>query len=204
MYKIQKLKNNENAIVVCDIDDTLYCADKSMIHLYKYVNGNPHNKIMLSTEEYAADPDAKVHRDWFDYSEFNDPIKVSQSLINGTPLLHNLQVIDNYVNAGYEFCFLTARGCEDAVKYAMSRILHIRKPDGKLMRIGKQFNLKHSAAINDCNKYYEGRGDAEKKANILIKLSKLYNYVVFIDDDIKNVSLANSLGLSNLTVIHAK
>ena len=45
--------------------------------------------------------------------------------------------------------------------------------------------------------------DAEKKANVLIKLCKEYDRVVFVDDDKKNVSAARELNIKNLKVIKA-
>ena len=56
---IKKLANNKTGIVVFDIDDTLIQADSSFIKIGKYVNGDKRNKIYLSSEEFAHDPDAK-------------------------------------------------------------------------------------------------------------------------------------------------
>ena len=57
--------------------------------------------------------------------------------------------------------------------------------------------------LNDEYKKYPGKTDAEKKANILIKLCKKYDRVVFVDDDKKNVSAARELNIKNLKVIKA-
>ena len=45
--------------------------------------------------------------------------------------------------------------------------------------------------------------DADKKANVLIKLCKEYDKVVFVDDDKKNVNAARNLNIKNLKVIKA-
>ena len=189
--------------VVFDIDDTLIQADEDAMSIGKFVDGNRKHKISLSTGEFAKDPDAKEHKDWFDFSDFQNPHKVVQSIINGTPLLKNLRILDAYLNAGYEFCFLTARGCEDAVKYAIQNVIKYRDENGVLNNIAPYFNKDVSAAINDSNKAYKGRTDAEKKSNVLREICSKFDYVVFVDDDNKNVAHAKELNLNNLTVIKA-
>ena len=199
---IKKL-NGKTGIIVFDIDDTLIQADASSIKIGKYVNGDKRNKIYLSSEEFAHDPDVKEHKDWFDFSEFQNPQKVVQSIVQGTPILKNLRILDAYINAGYEFCFLTARGCEDVIKNALDDFLKIRKNNGALEKLGSSFNKTFSHAVNDKFKNYPGSTDAEKKANCLKNLCKQYDKVVFVDDDHKNVSAARNLKISNLTVIKA-
>lgn len=200
---IKRLAPGKTGIVVFDIDDTLIQADASSIKIGKYVNGDKRNKIYLSSEEFAHDPDVKDHKDWFDFSEFQNPQKVVQSIVNGTPILKNLRILDAYINAGYEFCFLTARGCEDAVKYAIQTVIKYKDPNGVLKDIKPYFNRELSAAINDCNKGYKGKSDAERKSIILRELSSKFDYVTFVDDDPKNVALARGMHLNNLTVINA-
>jgi FMN phosphatase YigB (HAD superfamily) len=200
---INKLPYGKTGIVVFDIDDTLIQADEDVMSIGKFVGGDRKHKISLSTEEFAKDPDAKEHKDWFDFSDFQNPQKVVQSIIKGTPLLKNLRILDAYLNAGYEFCFLTARGCEDAVKYAIQTVIKYRDDKGVLNNIAPYFNKDVSAAINDSNKEYDGRTDAEKKSNVLKEICSKFDYVVFVDDDNKNVAQAKELHLNNLTVIKA-
>ncbi len=200
---INKLPYGKTGIVVFDIDDTLIQADEDVMSIGKFVDGDRKHKISLSTEEFAKDPDVKDHKDWFDFSDFQNPQKVVQSIINGTPLLKNLRILDAYLNAGYEFCFLTARGCEDAVKYAIQTVIKYRDDKGVLNNIAPYFNKDVSAAINDSNKEYDGRTDAEKKSNVLKEICSKFDYVVFVDDDNKNVAQAKELNLNNLTVIKA-
>ena len=169
----------------------------------KFINGDRKNKISISTEEFAKDPDAKSHKNWFDFSDFQNPQKVVQSIIKGTPILKNLRILDAYLNAGYEFCFLTARGCEDAVKYAIQDVIKYRDENGVLNNIDPWFNKDVSAAINDSTKEYEGKTNAEKKSNVLREICSKFDYVVFVDDDNKNVAHAKELNLNNLTVIEA-
>ena len=200
---INKLPYGKTGIVVFDIDDTLIQADEDVMSIGKFVDGDRKHKISLSTEEFAKDPDAKEHKDWFDFSDFQNPQKVVQSIIKGTPLLKNLRILDAYLTAGYEFCFLTARGCEDAVKYAIQTVIKYRDDKGVLNNIAPYFNKDVSAAINDSNKDYDGRTDAEKKSNVLKEICSKFDYVVFVDDDNKNVAQAKELNLNNLTVIKA-
>ena len=200
---INKLPYGKSGIVVFDIDDTLIQADEDVMSIGKFVDGDRKHKISLSTEEFAKDPDVKEHKDWFDFSDFQNPQKVVQSIIKGTPLLKNLRILDAYLNAGYEFCFLTARGCEDAVKYAIQTVIKYRDDKGVLNNIAPYFNKDVSAAINDSNKDYDGRTDAEKKSNVLKEICSKFDYVVFVDDDNKNVAQAKELNLNNLTVIKA-
>ena len=200
---IQHLPYGKTGIVVFDIDDTLIQADKDVVSIGKFINGDRKNKISISTEEFAKDPDAKDHKNWFDFSDFQNPQKVVQSIIKGTPILKNLRILDAYLNAGYEFCFLTARGCEDAIKYAIQDVIKYRDETGVLNNIDPWFNKDVSAAINDSNKEYEGKTNAEKKSNVLREICSKFDYAVFVDDDNKNVAHAKELNLNNLTVIEA-
>jgi len=62
-----------------------------------------------------------------------------------------------------------------------------------------------SYAVND-EKYceiFDGLKDFERKAEILKMISKLYDEVIFIDDDDKNIKAAEKLNLPNLISIKA-
>lgn len=196
------LPGNESGLIVFDIDDTLLKANAKDSHIYKKVDGK---EIALTTDEFAKDPDAadpeKLHK-LFDYRDFGNPEKVYNSIITGTPLLRNLRILDDYVAAGYDFCFLTARQCEEVVKKAIDSFLRVRR-DGILQELGDAFNKTLSHAVNDEVKKYPGKTDAEKKANILIKLCQTHDKVVFVDDDRKNVNAAINLNIPNLKVIKA-
>ena len=205
LYIFEKIKNLPDSIkglIVFDIDDTLLKVDSTMMSIYKTVDGKT---IKLSTEDFAKDPDAAdpSKRDLFDLKDFYDPVKVYNSIISGTPLISNLKIMDAYIRAGYDFCFLTARGCEEIIKKALEDFLEFRDEDGKLKELGDTFKKTFSHAVNDEIKKYPGKTDAEKKANVLRTLCKQYDKVVFVDDDHKNVSAARELNISNLTVIKA-
>ena len=201
--KIKELPDSIKGLIVFDIDDTILKVDPSLMSVYKKEPGK--QEIRLTTNEFAKDPDAEDEskKSWFDYRDFRDPVKVYNSIITGTPLIKNLKIMDDYIKAGYDFCFLTARGCEDVIKKAIGDFLKFRDEDGALKELGDSFKKTFSHAVNDDIRNYPGKTDAEKKANVLIKLCKEYDKVVFVDDDKKNVSAARNLNIKNLKVLKA-
>lgn len=200
---IKGLPHGVKGIIVFDIDDTLLKANPKVISVFKKEPGKQEKR--LTTEQFAKDPDAKDpdKRSWFDYREFNDPVKVYDSIVSGTPIINNLRIMDSYIRAGYEFCFLTARSCESVVKSALDEFLKVKDDSGALNELKETFNKAVSAAVNDSIKKYHGDSDAEKKANVLRDLCNRYDRVVFVDDDKKNVTAARKLKLRNLKVIQA-
>lgn len=203
---IKRLPDTTKGIIVFDIDDTLLRANPAVIKIYK-TDPSTHKEIELSTDEFAKDPDSADpnKRSWFSFRDFQDPVKVYSSIVTGTPLVKNLRIMDDYIEAGYDFCFLTARGAEDTVKRALRDFLRIKdKKTGALLKLEDTFKETLSHAVNDVDKYYVGRTDYEKKANVLTNLCKKYDRVVFVDDDEKNVKAARELGLDNLRVIKAQ
>ena len=201
---IKRLPKSVSGIIVFDIDDTLLKVNTDVIKIYKHLPDG--KEIGLSTEDFAKDPDASDPNKigLFDLRDFRDPIKVYNSIISGTPLIKNLKIMDSYVEAGYDFCFLTARGCEETVKKALNDFLRIKdSATGELKKLGDTFKKTLSHAVNDEYKKYPGASDAEKKGNVLKSLCKKYDKVAFVDDDTKNVRAAKGLQLNNLTVIKA-
>ena len=201
---VKQLPASVKGLIVFDIDDTLLKVDTDVLKIYKNVPGKPEQA--LTTEEFAKDPDAADpnKKSLFDFRDFQDPVKVYQSIISGTPLIKNLRIMDDYIEAGYDFCFLTARGCEETIKTALDEFLRVRNRDNNTLRkLGDTFKKTLSHAINDMTKNYPGRSDAEKKSNVLKYLCKKYDRVVFVDDDTKNVNSARNLRIPNLRVIKA-
>ena len=199
---IKKLPSSVSGLIVFDIDDTLLKVKPNSIKIYKK-DPNTGKETSLSTEEFAVDPDVINHHDWFDFRDFHDETKVYNSIIEGTPLIKNLRIMDSYIKAGYHFCFLTARGCEDTIKKALRDFLRYKDDDGNLKELEDIFKDTLSHAINDLYKEYPGKSDAEKKANVLKDLCKKYDKVIFVDDDTKNIQYARGLQLDNLKVIQA-
>ena len=204
LERVKQLPASIKGLIVFDIDDTLLKVDTDVLKIYKNVPGKPEQA--LTTEEFAKDHDAANpnKKNMFDFRDFQNPIKVYQSIISGTPLIKNLRIMDDYIEAGYDFCFLTARGCEETIKTALDEFLRVRNRDNNTLRkLGDTFKKTLSHAINDMTKNYPGRSDAEKKANVLKELCKKYDRVVFVDDDKKNVRAARGLDIKNLKVIKA-
>ena len=201
--RVKDLPDSVKGLIVFDIDDTILKVDPALMKVYKKEPGKP--EVGLTTDEFAKDPDAgdESKKDWFDHRDFHNPIKVYNSIISGTPLIKNLKIMDDYIKAGYDFCFLTARGCEETIKKAIGDFLRFRDEDGALKELGDSFKKIFSHAVNDEIKNYPGKTDAEKKGNVLKKLCKKYDRVVFVDDDKKNVNAARNLNIDNLKVIKA-
>ena len=204
LERIKPLPKNVKGLIVFDIDDTLLKVSNDSIKIYK--KDPKKGEIALTTDEFAKDPDAAdvSKKSLFDFRDFQDPLKVYHSIISGTPLIKNLRIMDDYIEAGYDFCFLTARGCEETIKSALDDFLRIRdRKNDSLRKMGDVFKKTLSHAINDMTKKYPGRSDAEKKANVLKYLCKKYDRIVFVDDDKKNVRAARGLNIKNLRVIKA-
>jgi len=193
----------DKGIILFDIDDTVLQSKVEDIGIWKYKDGKEER---LSTEEFAKDPDKGKPDVKYDYWEFQDPEIVRRSILNGTPLINNLKIMDDYINRGYDCAFLTARGCEDVIKDAMTSFLKFRDEEGKLSDIKNKFKQSLSYAVGD-EKYCEvldGLKDFERKAKMIKIISEMYKDVIFIDDDKKNIAAAEKMHLPNVTVIEAK
>ena len=88
--EVKELKNGKKGCVVFDIDDCSLQSNPKAIGIWKEEPGK--QPIRLSTDEYAKDPDAATHKEWFSYKEFRDPEKVYNSIVSGTPLLKQLRL----------------------------------------------------------------------------------------------------------------
>lgn len=199
--EVKPLQKGQKGALVCDIDDCLLRADGSLIGIWKEKPGE--QPIRLSSEQYAKDPDAATHKEWFNYKEFRDPEKVYNSIVNATPMLKNLKLLDAHARANWDIIFLTARGLQDVVDKALRVFLKYRDKDGNLQPIDSKLRSDLSAAVNDSFRSYPGNGDPEKKANVLKSICKQYSKVKFIDDDSKNIEFSRSLKIPNLQVILA-
>lgn len=199
--EIKPLKDGKRGCILLDIDDCLLQAKPGVIGIWKEEPGK--EPVRLSTEQYAKDPDAKTHKDWFSYKEFRDPEKVYTSIVSGTPLLRQMRLLDAHIKANYDVAFLTARGLQDVVDKALRAFLMYKDSSGNLLPIGNKLKSEISAAVNDEIKAYPGANDPEKKANVIRNICRQYDKVKFVDDDLKNVEFARSLKLPNLQVILA-
>lgn len=197
------IKPVKNGLMLCDIDDTLLSANN--IYIIKTKNGV---KSKLTPEEYAKDPESRKPYPpgvSYSYEEFNNPEKVRNSILSGTPLLKNLKILDAYVNAGYDVAFLTARGLEDVVKSSLEEFLKFRDKNGVLKPLGEIFKKSLSVAVNDekYSKIYGGASDSQRKAAVIADLAKKYEKVYFFDDDLKNIDAVKKMKLPNVKTIKA-
>ena len=207
-YKSERrhLDPDETGLIVFDIDDTLVQADPGVLRIKKHPGGDEKRTVELTTAEFARDPDAgdPHKKSWFDFSDFLDYDSVFKSIIQGTPIYKNLRILDDYVNAGYEFAFLTARSNQEACRDALDQFLKWRDDgDGALKELRDKFRRGLSRAINDPRSAVKGLTDAEKKATVLNQLASQYDHVIFVDDDEKNLDGVRALHLPNLRVIRA-
>ena len=190
-------------ILLFDIDDCILRSRPQDIGIWKEKDGK---KERLTTAEFAEDSDKGKPGVKYDYWEFEDPEIVRRSIMNGTPILRNLRIMDEYINKGYDCAFLTARGCEDVIKDAMASFLKYRDEDGRLQDIKDRLNVSLSHAVND-EKYMEvldGLKDYDRKAKIIKTISEMYDKVTFIDDDFKNIIAAEKMNLPNVEIIHVE
>lgn len=181
-------ESKKNKLLLLDIDDTIVRAKN--IYIYKKVGDK---EIKLTPEEYAKE--SHGHEDEYDFRDFNNAEKISNSIKTGDPIVNVLKFMDNMIQKGYSIGILTARGMEDTIRDTLQSWLMYEKR-GKLRSIGSK--LKEVFAINDELKKYSGATDFEKKANVIKTLSKAYNEIVFVDDDIRNIRAVQDLHLQNV------
>lgn len=206
----------KTGILVLDIDDTLIKANPNVIKCYKSVNGK---EQAISTAQFATDPDkAKMGKNVrmynktedapkegiaFSIREFRDPQKVYDSIVKGTPIIKNLKLMDDHLRHGWDVAFLTARGLQETVTKALDDFLKTPDKNGNFVPLGEKFKKALSAAVNDDDIKYAGIDDGDKKGRVLQQLSKKYDKVKFVDDDMRNIIAARNLRIKNLKVVKA-
>lgn len=184
----EKTGKRKRGILLLDIDDTLLQARD--IFIWRKL---PTDKaeVKLTPQQYADEHTTAETKKYYNYREFRDPVKVANSIKKGLPYVNNLKAMDSFVNGGYVIGVLTARGMEDVVYSALSDFLKYRGPDGNLKPV--PINRKYVFAVNDDEKTYEGKTDYEKKKNVINKIRRYFDYVYFMDDDIKNLKAIKQL-----------
>lgn len=172
--------NNKRNILFLDIDDTILSSDNIYIYI-TYKNGISKK---LTTYEFSKMKENKLKVLKIDYSEFNNPEKIKNSIIYGKPLYQNLKIIENYINNGWEIGILTARGQEKIIKNIIYKWLN------KYININFKIFKKDIYAISDEKKNYEGINSSMKKINILKKYyyNDSYNRICLIDDSQKTIN----------------
>ena len=193
------LPEGKKGILVMDIDDTIVKANPDIIKCYKSIDGK---EQAITTAQFATDPDKKAMGKnvkmydkvppkegiAFSIRDFRDPKKVYDSIMKGTPIVNNLQLMDDKLKHGWDIAFLTARGLQSTVTQALEDFLKTKDDNGNFVKIGEQFKKALSAAVNDEDIKYSGIDDGDKKMNVLRSLSQKYDKVCFIDDDDRNIN----------------
>lgn len=182
-------KNNKG-ILFLDIDDTLLKAKN--IFIYRSAD-HPSGPAKLTPEQYAKEMVTAETKQYYDYSDFRNPEKVSKSITTGMPIIPNLKMMDIHIKNGWRIGILTARGMEDIINSAISEFLMYKTPSGDLKKIGDKLVRDYVHAINDTNKQYEGKTDFEKKAKVLKKYANKGYQIKFLDDDEKNIQAVRKL-----------
>lgn len=194
MYYIYNIMNNPR-IFFLDIDDTLLSANNIFIYFKENLSDN--NFIKLTPHEYKklAMRYPKYH---FDFCDFDNPIIISESIIESTPILHNLEIVKEHIKNGWDLGILTARGEEDTIRKIIPLWLK------KQLKI--DFNLKEENihAVGDRIKIYSGKNDSDKKLNVLIKYWKTSQYqrIKLIDDNESTINLIKSFEKFKFEYIH--
>ena len=193
----------ENSLLLLDIDQTLLEPNNIFIHRKLPTDKK---EIKLTPEQYASDPSSKKaeNRKYYDYREFRDAEKVGNSIKTGLPIVSTLKTMDEYIKQGWKIGILTARGMEEVVFKSLKAWLMFKDKKGDIKNIGDKLVRKLVFAMHDDETpggtHYPGGTDFEKKANVIKKLSKKFNRIIFVDDDVKNVKAVKGLKLKNVMV----
>jgi len=179
-----------NNLILFDIDDTLLKAQG--IKLYRKLPTDK-EEVELTPGEYAKEKVTPELKQYYDYRDFRDPVKVAESIKTSLPIISNLKILDNYIKNGWTVGLLTARGLEDVIADSMKKWLKHKNEKGDLQSIGDKLVRELVFGMNDSNKKYEGASDFDKKANVIKKLAKKYDRVVFYDDDLKNIAAVKEM-----------
>lgn len=191
----------KNSLLLLDIDDTL--VKPLNIFIYRKLPTDK-KEIKLTPEQYAKEKVSIETKKYYDYKEFRDLNSVARSIKTGLPIVSNLKIMDEYIKNGWKIGMLTARGMEEVIFKTMKAWLMFRDEKGNLQKIGDKLVRNLVNAMNDDKKHYEGTTDFEKKANVIKKLSKKYDRITFIDDDVKNLEAIKNLNLKNVYTKLAK
>jgi hypothetical protein len=184
---IQPPPKGKKFMLLLDIDDTLVTA--TGIFIYKKL---PNGKEQaLTPAEFAKEKVTPENKKNYDLRDFDDPEKVKQSIIKGRPIIRNLKLMDRHHAAGWKIGILTARGMEDTVYDALSSWLMVFDFGAKKLKPAVDIlNRNFVAAISD-KKYeqiYKGMTHFDRKVAKIKELLKKFDYIKFLDDDLKNIN----------------
>tara|TARA_R110001583_G_scaffold79358_4_gene214377 strand:- start:2854 stop:3504 length:651 start_codon:yes stop_codon:yes gene_type:complete len=177
---------NQNRLILLDVDDTI--LKPSQIYIYRNLPTDS-SEVKLTPSEYAHENVTEENKNYYDYRDFLDPIKIKRSISQAEPIISNLSIMDDLLSRGYQLGILTARSSEDVVFKGLKDWLMYKDKDGKLIPIGDKLNRENVFAVNDTQrvKGLKGETDYDKKAEVMESLLEVYDEILFIDDDIKNI-----------------
>lgn len=199
-----------NRLIVLDVDDTL--LKPSGVYIYRKLPSDE-QEVSLTPYEYGLEHVTPETKQYYDYRDFMDPVKTQQSIEQAEPIVTNLSVMDDYLKLGHQIAILTARSNEQVVFDGLKEWLMYKDRRGNLIPIGDRLSRENVFAVNDTNRMSTlvSDTDYEKKAEIMEKLVKSYDEIVFIDDDMKNIKQMRMLKrdlpeelAKKLFVMHAK
>lgn len=197
---------NNKGIVVLDIDGTILNVQDVEVGKI-FPDGH---EEWLNIHAYEKDPDINNPDITWDFSQFEDIDKLTQSITTADPLIGNLKIMDAKVAEGWDVCFLTARSycTEQALYDALQNFLKINDGTGQLYPIGDVLKRDMCTAVGDSESQespFSGINIAVRKGNVLKRICELYDQVLYIDDDINNISMAKGIALeySNLQVFES-
>ena len=182
---------NLNKLVLLDLDDTV--VEASEVYIYRQFPGE--EEVALTPAEYRNEKVTDDTKQYYDYRDFSDPTTSTDSIKKGTPIVPNLNVMDEFINRGYKIGILTARGHEDGIYETLREWLMYRDKEGRLVPIGDRLDRNLVYAINDpkTSSQLTAIADFDKKAEVIDSLLDQYDEIIFLDDDIKNLKAVKRL-----------
>ena len=169
-------------IFFLDIDDTLLIANNIFIYFKKNLSKN---KILKLTPNEYKKYALEYPKEHFDFSDFDNPNIIKDSIIKSKPILHNLEIVKKHIRDGWDLGILTARGEEETIKIILPIWLK------KHLKIDFNLDQDDIYAVGDRIKKYSGENDSDRKLRILIKYFKFskYNKIKLIDDNKSTIDL---------------
>lgn len=176
-----------------DIDDTLL-TPKNIFIYKKLLNGK---ELKLTPYEYGKENTEDCIYDFRDF----DSLKISiDSIKNATPISYTLNLVITQPE-NTDIGFITSRSFENETYIALLQWFN-----KYTYKIDLNFNYKFKRnlfhAVSDIYSHYPGIDTPEKKANVIKYYASKYDFITFIDDDIKNIEKVKSLKLNNVNTIH--
>ena len=183
---VQPSLQGKNYMLLLDLDDTLVTA--TGIFIYKKLPDG--KEQVLTPVEFAKEKVTEKNKENYDLRDFRNADKVKQSIIKGKPIIKNLKLMDQHHKAGWTIGILTARGMEDVVYDALANWLMVYDyREKKLKPVADVLKRDFVAAISDAKyeQVFKGMAHFDRKVAKIKELLKKFDYIKFLDDDMKNI-----------------